>query len=141
MGSSQNIWTLILPLVPKSDLEHLSYFWYGHHYKLRCILILYKPISRSKTFLRSFFQKILALCMVSIQHWFISKSGYDGAHKIAFLHYFFHMPVAKWCVAELLGYKFPSLLLTNLALLRMMPALKLGKSISKVWVGPNRPTA
>ena len=25
------------------------------------------------------------------------------------VYYYFHMPTAKWCVAELLGYKFPSL--------------------------------
>ena len=52
---------------------------------------------------------------------------------------FFPYASCQVVCCRIVGYKFPSLLLTNLALLRMMPALKLGKSIAKVWVGPNRP--
>ena len=41
----------------------------------RCLYTFYPLFEVQKRFIRGFFLKILALCMVSIQEWFLIKSG------------------------------------------------------------------
>ena len=59
-----------------SWLSHLSHFMYRKVPTITSSLYILNPLFEGqKCFFKSFFQKILPLCMISFQEWFIIKSG------------------------------------------------------------------